>query len=109
MGGIGFFSFPVLVIFEIGFSVFALIFDIHCGFRFFPFLIFCFRFFLIRKAVYRFLLFACLIPRPHHFTSVNPFWVTSTGDVIGALLMNTLTTRRVMSGLSTYLTSVRHT
>ena len=90
-GGIGFFGFPVLVIFEIGFSVFALKFS---GFSVLvPTSVFCFPyfdirfsffFFLIKKAVSRVLLFACLIPRPHHFTSVNPFSVTSTGVVIRA-------------------------
>ena len=56
---VGFFGFPVLVIFEIGFSVFALkIYDfgIHCGFRFFPFLIFGFRFLSIKKYFFGFVI-----------------------------------------------------
>ena len=88
-GGIGLFGLPVLVIFEISFSVFALkffSFGIHCGFWFFPFLIFRFWLFLIKNAFFfRVLLFACQITRPHHFSLVNPFWVTSSqndSDVI---------------------------
>ena len=48
----------------------------------FPYFDIQFSVFINKKAVSRFLLFACLIPRPHHFSSVNPFSVTSTGDVI---------------------------
>ena len=84
---IGFFGFPVLVIFEIGFSVFALKisgFSVLVPAAVFGFPYFDIRFsvFINKKAVSCFLLFACLIARPQHFTSVNPFSITSTGDVI---------------------------
>ena len=94
-GAIGFFGFPVLVIFEIGFSVFALkisSFSVLIPTAVFGFPYFDIRFsdFINKKAVSRFLLFLCLIPRPHHFTSVNSFSVTSTGDVIRTSTVVTL-------------------
>lgn len=66
-GGVGVFGFLVLVIFQIGYFGFA----ICCSFQFSPFLALGFRFLVIRKAVFRFQLFACHVPRPLYFPLVG--------------------------------------
>ena len=84
-GGIEFFNFAVLVTFEISFSVYA--FKITGFLVLLSTVVFSFSLFDVqvsvfvnKKAVIRFLLFACLVPRPLHFTSVAPFW-TVLGNV----------------------------
>jgi len=59
LGALGIFGFPVLVTFEIGFSVLALkisgfsVSGIHCGFRFFLFWHSIFGFYELKKVVFR--------------------------------------------------------
>ena len=77
-GCIGFFVFPVLDIFEMFFffgfctqNLWFFGFGIQCGFRFSPFLgQIRFLVFIDRKAVFWFLLFACLVLRPRRFRSL---------------------------------------
>jgi len=84
-GGIEFFGFAVLVTFEIGFSVYVLKitgFSVLVSTVVFGFSLFDIRvwLFMNKKVVIRFLLFACLVPRPLPFSSVTPFW-TVLGNV----------------------------